>query len=351
MASPLSWLTKLKGDQLRILAASVGIKTSGTKQSLISALQTRIPKCAFGPSNETFTRRPPTAEEKPLGVESSTIRSILSIDMGIRNLAYCCIRPPSPEDEGKVPKPIVTHWTRKDISAPSIPESSSDISDSGPLGVANFEPDIYAARAYTLLAPLVKHDPPSHVLIERQRFRSMGGFAVQEWTLRVNMFESMLYAVLETLKREGLWKGDVVGVSPARVLSHWIPVAAISVPETGRDSSDTLKAKVSRRQTDKVLKKGKTKSGANAKAVKQHIVGHWLEKDEVVELQGQAAIKKAGYLRKLNKLRGKNLDVDFGKLDDLADCLLQGMAWLNWEENRHLIWEKGEEALAELEKR
>ena len=36
---------------------------------------------------------------------------------------------------------------------------------------------------------------------------------------------------------------------------------------------------------------------------------------------------------------------EMGKLDDLADCLLQGMAWIRWEENRRGVLEGGLEAL------
>ena len=44
-------------------------------------------------------------------------------------------------------------------------------------------------------------------------------------------------------------------------------------------------------------------------------------------------------------------EVEIGKLDDLADCLLQGMAWVQWERNRRLVMEKGVQALDELGKR
>jgi cruciform cutting endonuclease 1 len=36
-----------------------------------------------------------------------------------------------------------------------------------------------------------------------------------------------------------------------------------------------------------------------------------------------------------------------GKLDDLADCLLQGLAWVQWEENKRLLLKKGVEVLLE----
>jgi len=34
-----------------------------------------------------------------------------------------------------------------------------------------------------------------------------------------------------------------------------------------------------------------------------------------------------------------------GKLDDLADSLLQGMAWIQWEENKSEVLKNGIEAL------
>jgi cruciform cutting endonuclease 1 len=38
-----------------------------------------------------------------------------------------------------------------------------------------------------------------------------------------------------------------------------------------------------------------------------------------------------------------------GKLDDLADCLLQGMAWIEWEENKRKALEHGVQALLDPE--
>src|SRR5579859_7028306 len=95
-----------------------------------------------------------------------TPHRILSIDMGIRNLALCLVHiPPS-----KAPR--ITAWQRVTVS--ERPDSSSN-------GTESFEPIEYAAKAYSLMkSSLEKYDPHT-ILIERQRYRSAGGAAIQEW--------------------------------------------------------------------------------------------------------------------------------------------------------------------------
>jgi len=59
--------------------------------------------------------------------------------------------------------------------------------------------------------------------------------------------------------------------------------------------------------------------------------------------------KRRGGKRGGGKEKGRVTKLaDMGKLDDLADCLLQGMAWIKWEQNRKLILSKGIEALDEI---
>lgn len=68
-------------------------------------------------------------------------------------------------------------------------------------------------------------------------------------------------------------------------------------------------------------------------------------------LEGQAREMGERYLWKRRggkRVKVKEGMVEIGKLDDLADCFLQGMAWIQWEKNRMLIMSRGIEALEEL---
>lgn len=203
-----------------------------------------------------------------------------------------------------------------------------------------FDPATYSQHAYDLVTTLLKDLKPTHILIERQRFRSMGGSAVQEWTLRVNMFEAMIYAVLKTFSESGFWKGTVHPIAPSKVSNFWI----------------------TNKQCD--LKEGPGCKSAKTKTAKIDLVAEWLEDGGRFELKGAAAQLGDTYLRKKTRksskssVEQKKLPGSQGravaqdtveKLDDLADCLLQGMAWIKWEKNRRLIMAKGAEALDVLE--
>ena len=345
MASRLSWLGSCTNAQLSILARAVGINSTGTKHILVSHLLDRLPKDSLGSRN---LPNPPQAPQEPC--------RILSIDMGIRNLAYCCLVLPHtpPLTATEIGKPVLQDWTRLVIAEESTKpkraerlvltnatkemQRSAEVMKSNPKEA--FDPATYSQHAYDLVTTLLKRLNPSHILIERQRFRSMGGSAVQEWTLRVNMFEAMLYAVLKTLSESGFWEGIVHPIAPAKVSSFWI------ANEHG------------------ALTEGSGSKSAKTKTAKIDLVTEWLKDGHRFDLHGTAAQLGEAYLRKQTKRKGNSSLVEqkssgsktrivaqdsIGKLDDLADCLLQGMAWIKWEENRRLILVKGVEALVELE--
>jgi len=196
--------------------------------------------------------------------------------------------------------------TEKDPKEERIPEK---ISKEG------FCPARYASNAYTLVDKLLSAYKPTHILIERQRFRSAGGSAVQEWTLRVGVMEGMLYAVLYALKQErggDVSRMEVHGIEPKRVVKYWI------------DREGGVKM-----------------SAREVKKAKIEIVGGFLEGGRVFP-EGGVRDLVAGYLKKLH---GEGKGNGLGKLDDLADCLLQGVTWLEWEGMRGRLAREGMEAL------
>ncbi|RDW57972.1 uncharacterized protein DSM5745_11352 [Aspergillus mulundensis] len=220
---------------------------------------------------------------------------------------------------------------------------------------APFSLPIYATHAHSVISAMLAKYNPTHVLIERQRFRSSGGSAVQEWSLRVGVFEGMLWAVLHSLKmqqhqqqRSAQKMGpEVIAIEPARVGRFWGPPTTSSASGSDVDpGSDDGTAK----------KKKKTGSSREGKKLKIDLVGSWLENNlfsfpthsdsETVRPWVDAYMAK---WKKTTKPRAKSktkaarssvsdlgagagaADIDITKLDDMADCLVQGVTWLEWE--------------------
>lgn len=204
-----------------------------------------------------------------------------------------------------------------------------------PVPVEDFSPARLSQLAVDLVLDRLLPLRPDIVTLERQRFRTVGGSGVFEWTLRVNSLESMLYAALATLRRMGRWPaGRVEAVVAMSVLEF------MAVQEMGPAGS-TIWAK--------------TRQGDNKK-VKKDIVGKMLQAGEGVRLAlGEEGGKETGvhavrreYVEKWSGTgtkRGKAGVESLKKLDDLADCLLQGIAFIRWQENKHRLLEGGVEAL------
>lgn len=326
-ANPLQWLSTCKTTDLKSIANAIGSNTGGTKAVLAANLQHDLQRDRFVLSESSNGRN--TLEPG---------HNIVSIDMGIRNLAFCRIS--LPQIWGSAAQstiPVVHDWARIAVSKRADPESLVDDAQKSASKEA-FDPATYARHAYLLVEKFLSTSQPTQILIERQRFRSMGGSAVQEWTLRVNMFEAMLYAVLKTFSEQGSWNGAVHPIGPAKVSKFWL----------GRAEGDT-----------------KTKSGSKSsktKAAKIDLVAKWLEDGGRFELQGAAAKLGQAFLQKRKGAKrvvcqqgeltvntsDRSVEVEMGKLDDLADCLLQGMAWIQWERNRRTILTDGMQALPEL---
>ncbi|KAI9042521.1 uncharacterized protein KD926_005375 [Aspergillus affinis] len=302
------WLQTLKLTRLTDLAQATGIRSAGPKPALCERLDREFQK--WDQQGSTRVADQGCLESNGsnnnnadgLGSLSSGLRtqstldvdfhrglSILSIDMGIKNLAYAHLVVPGIKmDHGRRrhaskqkqqqerkgteaeehPLPILNAWRRIDVSRlpsdfaalsataiattevkkekkkhankslPCSPEhTSSTLVDSmvkedeetanenssnstpTPIEDEEFYPLALAPRAYTIVTELLDAYKPTHVLIERQRTRSSGGSSVLESTLRVGVFEGMLYSIFLTLARERPWMTApvVVPVEPQRV--------------------------------------------------------------------------------------------------------------------------------------
>jgi cruciform cutting endonuclease 1 len=391
----LCWLSSLKMAQLTDIARLTGIRSAGPKNALIQRLNTELQR-----SESLLRAQRPDGQSESLqnshkinGLGNGNTMplmkdlSVLSIDMGIQNLAFAHLLVPAPGQKlhpyPSGPLPILNAWERLAISEIPI-ESPSPSSFSLPLALARpqrrkrrsintstaanvqreaadlncdkaerlqgipFSPEIYALRAYTLIKSLITSYRPTHILIERQRFRTGGGSAVQEWTLRVGIFEGMLHAVLHTLGRERVHCLAVHSVEPKMVTSYW----RIGATDTA-DTSEFSKPGEKKRRTPRDVKKEKI-----------NLIGQFLTtsmEDNVPKSQFSGSVKLAfgsetdlketvdAYLQKWKgerASRGSHGSAPLGKLDDLADCLLQGVTWLEWQVMRSKVVADGVDALS-----
>jgi cruciform cutting endonuclease 1 len=377
--SQLPWIGELKVAQLQRIARATGIQSSGTKSVLAARIQAALSQQLIPPPQE----------------KNSNDWSVLSIDMGIQNLAFAHLRVPRASLTQMVARapsrPVLTAWHRLKVSeigdldlqgtgvktdggdvaermsnseAGSIP-SSQTIETKPPTGLKEaFSPDVYAAMAYTLITLLLSVYKPTHILIERQRFRSGGGSAVQEWTIRVGVLEGMLHAVLHTLRHargSDIAGIEVQGIEPKRVLRYWEDLDS----DTNQEGDEgTKKVRVSAREVKKA---------------KIDLVGRWLNSSLENDISPDSGTRSDGDMgvgaavdgkiclaadrpavhdlagAYLQKWRGEGTRKkrssaagsisEIGKLDDLADCLLQGVTWVEWQVMRERLAREGLEAL------
>ncbi|ATZ49373.1 hypothetical protein BCIN_04g05310 [Botrytis cinerea B05.10] len=355
----------LKAAALKQIAFKCGISTSGTKPLLIQRLQDELPQI-----NSANTKGSST-DAKPL--------RILSIDMGIRNFSFCLLEiPPSKSTsrsrsskkskEPTIPIPILQSWQKLSL----LPQSPPNVDPETKEKTRNeFTPSILSTAAYSLIRHTLLPLSPTHVLIERQRFRSMGSKHILEWTIRVNMLESMLWATLKTLAEEKVWDGEVIEIAPRKVGVFWVEERGLLDEEGDKfkkvRNTKEVKARTKGAKIDLVrgwLEAGENQNGESQNRLEMVQIGSQQVR-EVKERYTAKWDRKAGRAKgfKVKSKTRNNEDKEeeeeeeeemipekeegVGKLDDLADCLLQGMAWLKWQENKKRVLEEGVEVLLE----
>jgi cruciform cutting endonuclease 1 len=422
----LAWLSTMRSEQLRGIAEATGVRLGGPKPALLDRLRRELPRSVFLPG-----RSPPSRED------GDGALSILSVDLGIQNLAFAHLLVPRPVPGGAVGattttsnswpkqlsfgpdlKPRLNAWHRLDISAlpraaelgHAVEKKKEDGAEQGRLLLPEtvirtlhdsrrrstkkgksqsvvglnedeaekkkgliidaegeaveeekeeeedqssvFRPDIYAGHAYTLLTSLIAAYRPTHILMERQRFRTARSSSVQEWTLRVGVFEGILYGVLHTLQQVGhCMVVDQQMIDPARVARYW-------------QMDLTPKPKKM-----KANRKARPNSPREVKKMKIDLVAGWL-RDATETTAASSSLSSSAssysspsgaakisippasapldvrnvvdaYLLRCLGRRGDTSAHRMDKLDDLADCLLQGLTWLDWHAKRHRFVTEG----------
>jgi cruciform cutting endonuclease 1 len=281
-------LAALNLTSLRVLLAHIGSPTSGTKPLLIARLQ-RALKGAIIPFSDS---------------RGNLTARVLSIDMGIRNLAYCVADVRVPKGKNKDWSLDVLDWKRVNVLADKESNGSGeDDSDSDAYSPARLSP-----AAVSLVKDTFLPTKPDIIAIERQRFRSGGGKGVLEWTLRVNMLEGMLWSAFNSIPSNSV----LVGISPARVARFWVPKVADG------------KATVEKKQKVEVARRWLNGHGPKGLSI---CIAENVNEVKSMVLKGP--------------IQGT------GKVDDLADCLLQVGALVSWEKNRRMILDMDGQDLVE----
>ncbi|KAK4141149.1 mitochondrial resolvase Ydc2 [Dichotomopilus funicola] len=407
-------LLKENSRTLKSLCASCGLPKTGAKTVLVSRLREAA---------QQFQPTPPSAR-------------ILSIDLGLKNFAFSLLTPaPLPKttksktkqkplpslsfaDPAKpsalLTSPVHLHaWHRLDLTLPlDAAQSSSPLpptpparnrkskkaeaepeEDSTPTKSKRkpepstststaFTPTTLASTTATLVQTVLLPLRPTHILIERQRFRTGGASAVLEWTVRVNQLEAMLHAAFAMAnfhahateieidmaeggkgKRNGVDGGGKVvveSVTPKVVAGYLFPSAG------AKDEDGLVEGKKRKKKATsgaaaayKLLKKEKVNMLSEFLATENDGGGAGLVKadgkqaKEVVGLFLEAVERKRVGKRRAKRKEGEeeNYAVEdmVSKMDDLSDSVLQGMVWLQWQRNLEGLIQERPELLEPVE--
>ncbi|KAF2491043.1 ribonuclease H-like protein, partial [Lophium mytilinum] len=351
--------------ELKALLARIGSPANGTRPVLQARLaqDLKTPRLPISIGNTTSTLGSEGISD-PSRKDNGTTR-LLSVDMGIKNLAFCVAdvklelksttkKPASPKGHMST-----IAWRRIDVAWETAQKSSDPApkdSDGEDAPDDPFHPRNLAATAYALLTRILLPYEPDIILIERQRYRSGGGAAIQEWTVRVNMLEGMLWAILESLRQTASHSKStkkefpsVFDVSPARVGAFWVDPE--KVPRVRTKAVLGAEGEVIGTEETSVLARGKVKKPQKVKLVRSWLSGPNFSshpsggsKEETQRLESiipltfsfseEAEATRLTLCSPASRAKPKTKIPVSGnprKFDDLADCFLQAAAWVAWE--------------------
>ncbi|CAK7204581.1 hypothetical protein SEUCBS139899_007339 [Sporothrix eucalyptigena] len=283
--------------------------------------------------------------------KSASTQRILSIDMGVRNLAYCLLQVDAASARSKKAPKLIA-WERL-----SLIGGEKGVTEDGTaqtkLPASAFSPPTMAVAAARLIRGRLLPLAPTHVLIERQRFRSGGGAAVLEWTVRVNSLEAMLHGIFAYRQLDVSTSGEntvqtVQAVNPQRV-SQFLLRGGLG--DSSGSQTPSLPAKSTKEKYIKDVKETFV-AGILRSTGPQKLLTYDERINSIVDaylLRWDAKQSKSRKKVKTNVTEEKEPTSSpkpvFSKIDDLADCVAQGLAWLEWEDNRRILREMGAERL------
>ncbi|KAH6851125.1 mitochondrial resolvase Ydc2 [Chaetomium sp. MPI-CAGE-AT-0009] len=384
---------------LKSFCSSCGLPKSGPKRVLVQRLRHAA---------RHFQPIPPSAR-------------ILSIDLGLKNFAFSLISPAAPSkkrapspNSTPLNSPIRLHaWHRLDLTLPTTanhttttanhtttttttkkkkttkkstpaetnPPEGEDPNPNADPDAEPFSPHALAALAADLVKTRLLPLRPTHVLIERQRFRTGGAAFIHEWTLRVNSLEAMLHAAFAVLRGaggEGVvgggWEGTVSSVSPKAIAEFIFPVGEgggegkgdgdgegeggkgkAAVGGKGKATAGR-KGKAAAGKAYQVLKRGKVDMMDGLLSGEGMVVAEKGQASEMVKLFMDGLKRKRGGKKNggrktkatgVGEVEGAEVEEVVSKMDDLSDSVLQGMVWLQWRRNLEALIKERPELLEE----
>lgn len=312
---------------------------------------------------------------------------MVSIDMGIKNLAFCEVDVDYSGGDATKPMMNVIKWDKLNLAdatqqlrqpLPNPPSSiKTKAEDEDEDEVDPYSLSVLSKTAHDFITRTVLAGDPDIILIESQRWRSGGGSAIQQWTVRVNTLEAMLWTTLHTIQVE--YKAhdpkpkihgprrdyETFGVDPKRVGQFWLGQHAQAIAEReGKAASEVGIDGLLEDEREKNSTKKIPRSKAEKKA-KIAVLRSWLATEPASTAfttptsapkisfnigLGATAAREALALPSAGKAPKKKVKVgeeggvtlagkDMKKLDDITDCFLQAAAWIAWESNRLQLFE------------
>ncbi|KAI4950538.1 hypothetical protein J4E91_004421 [Alternaria rosae] len=354
---------------LQTLLVHIGAPSSGTKAVLQERFRRDIGISHLSKNQPTWSKS---------GAANRKLR-IMSIDMGIKNLAFCEAEVSYPSKDSLDAEMKVLRWEKINLTeapgdgiqnekkSPRKVKTAKQSTAGADEALDMYSADALSKTAYSLIKNTILAGSPEIILIEKQRWRSGGGSAVQQWTLRVNTLEGMLWAVLQTIYAQRLELGtsatttaklyEVFSADPKRVGQYWLTRAAGRLSEGDEDEAATPKKTLNRSKAEKkvkisLLRSWLTATPASTASVTQDTVPGITFSFAPDAENTREALLSLSTSKRRKKARDESDDVlpavavagsALKKLDDVTDCFLQAAAWVSWESNRlqlRQVWEQ-----------